>query len=417
MLLFAAPLSVSSAAEWPEWRGGPERAGVWNEPGLPRTLPGEGPKILWSQTIGAGYSSPSVSGGRVYVLDRLKPPAAGADTERVLCFAAATGQPLWTNAYPCALKFKGGYENGPRATPTVRAGKVFTLGSMSDLRCLDAASGRTLWQHDLRAEYQARIPTWGTASAPWLEGSLVIVQAGGTNRTSVVAFDQDTGREVWRSLDDKPGYAAIVGLDVGATRQLIVWTAEAICSLNPKNGGVFWRLPRPLAWDQAIATPMYHAASGLLLISSDREGTIALKLDAAKPGYTVAWENLNLNSLHSNPVLAGDFVYGLNHNGRFKSECGEFRCVKIATGELQWAVTNVTRMGMHTHATVSRNAGNDTFYLTNELGELILASATPDGYHELARAQLTGKTWSHPAYANRRIYTRSETTLVCAGLE
>lgn len=415
VLAFTA--SALSAADWPEWRGGPARDGVWNESGLPKSLPKDGPKILWKQTIGTGYSGPSVAGERLYVLDRLKPPLAGQDTERVLCFSALDGRPLWTNAYPCALKLKGGYENGPRSSPTVRDGKVYTLGAMGNFFCMDVRDGKILWSHDLRQEFQARLPDWGLANAPLLEGRLVIIQAGGQANATVMAFDRESGKEVWRSLSDEAGYASITVIESGGTRQLIVWTGDALASLDPATGRVFWREPRVLAWKQAVMTPIFHAGKNLLLIGSDRETVHTLQLGKDAPGFKVLWDLPSLNSLHSNPVLDGDHVYGVNHDGKIKGECGEFRCISIATGEKMWAVTNVTRIGGFAHASVTHNAGNGVWYLLNESGELILAEATPQGYRELSRGQLTGKTWSHPAFANRRIFARAENSLVCASLE
>ena len=415
IFLIAAKIAVAS--DWPEFRGNPARNGIWNEPGLPATLPKDGPQVLWKYTLGAGYSGPAVAEGRLYVLDRLKPPAADVDTERVVCLDANSGKEVWVHAYPCALKFKGGYENGPRSTPTVRAGKVYTLGSMAHLHCLDAASGKVLWEKNLLAEYKARIPWWGMANSPLIEGQMVILQAGGDTNATVMAFDQDTGRELWRSLSDKTGYSTMVAINSGGQRQLIVWTGDAICSLNPTNGEVFWRHPRTLKWDQAIATPTFHAGLNMLFISADREGTIAFQLDHDKPGAKVAWDNFSLSCLHTSPVLEGDYLFGLNHNGAFENECGEFRCVKAATGEKVWAATNVTRLGRFAQASVTRNAGNNVWYLLNELGELILARADAKEYRQLARAQLIGKTWSQPAYANKKIYARSETSLICASLE
>jgi outer membrane protein assembly factor BamB len=404
------------AADWPEWRGGPARDGTWNEPGLPSTLPPNGPKTLWKQTVGTGYSGPSVANGRLYIMDRLEVPAAPEDTERVLCLDADTGEILWTHAYPCALDLPGGYENGPRTTPTVRDGKVYALGAMGHLHCLDAVTGAVLWMSDLRQDYNARIPQWGAANSPLLEGDQLILQAGGSPDATLIAFDRNTGAKRWHSLTNMPGYASLLIIQPGESRQLIAWTADALCSVDPSNGTLLWQHPRELAWEQAVATPVYHAPSRTLLISSDREGSLALRLKPDRTGFEILWDNFSLSSLHSVPVLKGAHLYGLNHNGRFKNECGEFRCVDLLAGEKLWAERTVTRIGGFAQAIVTLNRANDVFYITNELGELILARADSEGYRELARAQLTGKTWTHPAYANGRIYARSEKTLLCADL-
>jgi outer membrane protein assembly factor BamB len=415
--LFCIAAAVCSAAGWPEWRGGPARDGTWNEPALTGKFSSTEPKIVWRETIGTGYSGPSVADGRLYVIDRLKPPAAEVDTERVLCFDARTGEPLWTNAYACALKFRNGYENGPRSTPTVRDGKVFTLGSMARLVAHDAKTGKVLWDHDLKAELGVMIPFWGVANSPLVEGSLVIVQAGSTNGASVMAFDRDTGKEAWRSLNDHPGYASILPIDAAGRRQLVVWTGESVCSLEPKTGEVIWRVPKKLFMEQAVASPLYSKEENVLLISADREGTLALRPTKEAPGVTTLWDSKNFSTLHSNPVLFGGHLYGVNHNGGIKAECGELRCIDLQTGDIVWRTNNVTRMGMHTQATTTRNAGNGLFYISNELGEIVVGEATTSGWKEISRQQIIGKTWSHPAYVGKRAYLRAESALVCVELE
>ncbi|MHB8521363.1 MAG: PQQ-binding-like beta-propeller repeat protein [Limisphaerales bacterium] len=405
------------AADWPEWRGGPERTAVWNDPTLPAALPKDGPKVLWKKTIGDGYSGPSVAAGRVCVMDRLKPPAAGEDTERVVCLDANDGHELWVCAYPCALKLRGGYENGPRATATVRDGKVYALGAMGNLHCLDAATGKILWSVDVVKDYHARLPNWGVANAPLVEGKLLVFQAGGQPDATVLALDKDTGKEIWRSLSDKPSYAPIIAINSGHQRQFIVWTGQSICSLNPANGQVFWRQPRACQYDEAVATPLFHQGLNLLLCCHDWSGTMAIQLEADKPGFNLAWTNSSISCLHSTPVIEGNHLYGLNHNSGQAEHQGEFRCVNLATGQMVWANTRLTQPRRWAQASLTLNAGNGVYYILTDLGELVLARCTPAGYEELSRAQLTGKTWSHPAFANHRIYARSETALLCATLE
>ncbi len=410
--------AASPASDWPEFRGGPERSGIWNEPGLPSTLPKDGPVVLWKQTLGAGYAGPAVAEGRLFIMDRLKPSATNAaDTERLLCLDAMDGKLVWQLPYPRALKLKGGYDNGPRCTPTVRDGRVYALGAMGDLHCVDAKSGAIIWKKDLIAECAAVVPDWGVANAPLLEGKMLILQAGGKPGGTVMAFDKDTGKELWRALDDKAGYSPVIAINSAGRRQLIAWTGEAMCALNPADGSVFWHWKRELAWDQAISVPTFHAERNILLFPSDREGCIALQLGRDKPAASVAWDRTTLGCLHTSPILVGDYIYALNHYGSDKATCGDVRCLSVADGNLVWTEKSVTTLKGFAQATLTRNAANDTWYITNDRGELILARATPAGFKELARAQLTGPTWSHPAYANGRIYSRSETSLVCASLK
>ena len=420
-LLFTATLLFVSlqapAGDWPEFRGGAARSGVWNEPGLPTTLPKEGPKVLWKQTIGSGYAGPAVAGGKLFILDGMKGAgAAQLDTERLLCFDANDGKPVWQAVWPRATALKGGYDNGPRCTPTVQDGKVYALGAKGDLLCVDAKTGAILWRKDFIKDFSAIVPDWGYANAPLVEGQMLIVQVGGQPAATIMAFDKDTGRELWRALGDRAGYAPIIAINSGGRRQLIVWTGEAMCSLNPADGAVFWRAPRKLQWDQAIAVPTFHAGLNMILFPSEVEGCVALRLDRDQPGFKIAWDKPTLACLHASPVLMGEQVLALHH-GTDQAACGELRCVDVATGDVKWSEKSITTLKGFAHATVTRNSGNDTWYLTNDQGELILAKADAAGYRELARASLTGKTWTYPAYANRRIYARSLTSLVCASLE
>jgi outer membrane protein assembly factor BamB len=415
--LLLVPNVALLAGDWPEWRGGPERTAVWNDATLPTVLPKEGPRILWKHTLGTGYSGPSVAHGRVFVMDRLKPPAAEEDTERVVCLDADDGHELWVCAYPCALKVRGGYENGPRATPTVNHGKVYALGAMANLHCLDAATGKILWNVDAVKDYHARLPNWGVANAPLVEGNLLVFQAGGQPDATVLALDKNNGQEIWRSLTDKPSYAPLIAITSGHQRQLIVWTGQSICSLNPANGQVFWRQPRACKYDEAVATPLFHPDLNLVLCGHDWNGTMALQLDSAKPGFNLAWTNFSISCLHSTPVIEGNYLYGLNHNSGQAEHQGEFRCVNLVTGQMVWSTTKLSPPRRWAQASLTRNAATGIYYALTDLGELVLARCTPTGYDEVSRAQIIGKTWSHPAFANHRIYARSESTLLCATLE
>ncbi|MDB6129291.1 MAG: pvaA 1 [Verrucomicrobiales bacterium] len=402
------------ANDWPEWRGGPKRDGIWNDPTL-STTPTKEPTVIWKAQIGTGYSSPSVIGKRLFVMDRTE-PKTDQEQERVLCLDRETGSNLWTYSYSNKLKLKSGYENGPRTTPTVHGDKVYTLGAMGRLNCLELETGREIWKKELVADFGGRIPTWGYANAPWVEGKSLFVQAGATNGT-VIALDKDSGKELWKFGTNNAGYSAILEIQSGGKKQLIVWSAESIHSLDPVTGSPFWSLPRRLRWDQAVATPVWNPAESLLGFSADREGTLVLKLSDDKPGYRIAWDSFALSSLHSSIVQVGGVLYGINHNGDIAAECGELRSVQMSDGKLNWVEKTVAPLKMHTQGSTAYNEGNGLFYITTETGELVIARASAEKYQQLAKFQIGGKTWSHPAYANHCIYFRSENTLVCSRLE
>jgi hypothetical protein len=266
--LVLALLALPAAArgdDWPQWLG-PHRDSVWRESGILEKFPPGGPKVLWRAPVAGGYTGPAVADGRVYVMDRVVPPGVKdptegfvrrkepiPGTERVLCFSAADGKLLWKHEYDCPYYL--GYPLGPRCTPLVAGGKVYTLGAEGHLFCLDAASGKVQWSHDLVKEYQAKAPIWGYAAHPLLDGQKLICMVGGEGSTAV-AFDKDTGKELWRALSTKElGYCPPTIVDVGGKRQLIIWHGEAANGLDPETGKVYWTEPFASYSGMAISTP------------------------------------------------------------------------------------------------------------------------------------------------------------------
>ena len=206
-VLFAAATYPAIADDWPQW-GGPQRDSVWREEGIVETLPAVDPKTgmlprKWTAKIGSGYAGPAVADGRVFVTDRI----ADQNLERVLCFDAETGKELWKHEYEA--RYTISYPLGPRATPTVDGNRVYTLGAMGNLFCFDVATGQIVWQKNLPADFGTKIPAWGMAGAPLVDGDQLIVLAGGTPGAMVVSLDKQTGKERWRALDGpEPGYCA-----------------------------------------------------------------------------------------------------------------------------------------------------------------------------------------------------------------
>src|SRR5262245_35385439 len=162
MALLFTLTGAAQAADWPQWLG-PQRDSIWRETGILDKFPAGGPKVRWRSEIGQGYTGPAVVGERVYVMDRQgdvlpkgKEFAKGglAGRERVLCLNAADGKVIWKYEYDCTYKIA--YPEGPRCTPVVHGGKVYTLGAMGDLLCLDADSGKVHWSKRFPDDYQAK---------------------------------------------------------------------------------------------------------------------------------------------------------------------------------------------------------------------------------------------------------------------
>jgi outer membrane protein assembly factor BamB len=400
------------AEDWPQWLG-PRRDGVWREVGIRESLPAAGLPTLWRAKVGLGYSGPIVAHGQVYVTDRqLKP----SEVERVLCFKEETGQPLWTYEYPCDYR-EIGYASGPRAAPTVHEGNVYTLGATGNLCCLDAATGKLVWKKDLASEYQATPPRWGMSAAPLVEADVVVVCAGAEPDGCIMAFHKDTGREVWRALGDRPTYSSPIATSVGGKRQVIVWTGDAVTSLDPPTGKSYWRLPYRLSKNPiAVATPVIH--ENFLLLTSFETGAKLFKLDPAKPAATLVWENKRITSLMGTTLIQdGHFYVSDNY--------GEFQCIEAATGKLIWRTrepTGETEWGSSVHLTPN----GKRVFLFNDRGQLMVAKLSREGYQELGRVSLIAPTigakqeravaWAHPAYANKHILVRNDKELLRASL-
>jgi outer membrane protein assembly factor BamB len=429
-LAWLAPL-VLRADDWPQWLG-PQRDAVWRETGIIEKFPASGLKIRWRTPIGGGYAGPAVAGGRVYVTDRqlgkgaANPTNAFArgeipGTERVLCLDAADGKIIWKQEYDCAYTVS--YPAGPRTTPLVHDGKVYTLGAEGHLLCLETGQGAVLWKRELKQDYGIKAPMWGFAAHPVIEGKRLIGVVGGEGSV-VVAFDKDTGKELWRALSAKePGYCPPMIYEFAGKRQLIVWHPEAVSGLDPESGKVYWTYPHTeVRSGMTIPSPRKH--QDMLFLTSFYNGSLMLRIDSDKP--SPVWQSKKISEkdtdgLHgvmSTPFLEAGYIYG-------SCSYGQFRCLEAATGERLWETFEPTTGKSERWGTafVVRNGGR--YLLFNEKGDLIIARLTPEKYEEISRAHLLDPSnsdpgrpvvWSHPAFANRSVYARNDKEIVCASL-
>jgi outer membrane protein assembly factor BamB len=377
---------------------------------------------MWATPIGAGYSGPAVASGKVFVTDRL----ADKNLERILCLDAADGHEVWKHEYEAAYDIS--YPLGPRTTPTVDDGHVYALGAVGHLFCLNADDGEVVWQKHLPTDFGTKLPNWGMAAAPLVDGDQLIVLAGGADGALVVSFDKRTGDELWRALDDpQVGYAPPVILEFGGRRQLIVWHQSHVSSLDPATGKVLWQHPHPVK--EALTVAMPCKAGSRLFVSSFYEGPLMLELGDDGVTPEVAWDGrtgneINNNSIHTimpTPVVTDELIYGV-------SSYGQLRCLETDTGAMVWETRQPTGEGRWWNAfLVPHNADGEAgesakrVFLANEQGELILAGMSRDGYREISRAKLIEATqpiqrrktvWSHPAFAMRSVFARNDREIV-----
>ena len=435
LLFVGAPVP---ADDWPQWLG-PERDGVWRESGIIEKFPPEGPQVLWRTPIGSGYAGPAVADGRAYVMDRKltdggsnpeNPFARGSipGSERLVCLDAATGAVHWKHEYECAYTVS--YPSGPRATPIVADGKVYSLGAEGNLCCFRADDGEILWSRELKKDYNAQSPVWGFSASPLLDDDRLICLVGGTD-SLVVAFNKDSGNEMWRALSaNEPGYCPPMIYDAGGTRQLIIWHPEAVNGLNPVTGEVYWSEPFEVRSGLTIPTP--RKLGDYLFVTSFYNGPMMLQLDNMRPGARVLWKGTSnsekktdkLHSIMCTPFLENGHIYGV-------CSYGQLRCLKMETGNRVWESLKATgstgnvrsRTDRWSNAFLIKQA--DRYFIANEKGDLIIAKLTPDGYEERSRANLIKPTdpmagrdvvWSHPAFAHKHVFMRNDEEIICADL-
>ena len=408
------------ADDWPQWRG-PNRDGVWRETGVVEKFSGPTIQPLWRTPVGSGYCGPTVAAGRVYLMDRQTKPE---QTERVLAFDAKTGRPLWKHAYQCTYR-QVGYTAGPRASVTIDDGCAYALGTMGHFHCLDAADGRVLWKVDFGQQYKIRVPIWGIAAAPLVDGDLVIFNIGGADGAAIVALDKRTGAEKWRALDDDASYSAPILIQQAGRRVLVCWTGQHVVGLDPASGKVYWAHPFPPR-RMVINVPTPVIYGDRLFLTAFYDGSLMLRLRQDEPAVEQVWRRrgrseIETDALHamiSTPYLEGDYVYGVD-------SYGQFRCLDARTGDRIWEDQSIVPKARWSTVHMVRNGRH--MWMFNERGELIIATLSPQGVHEISRAKLIepttgqlpsrgGVCWSHPAFAGKCIFARNDRELLCATL-
>ncbi len=405
LILLAAEASAqANVHEWPRFRG-PRGDGAWNTPALPKNLADIQPKQRWSVKIGGGYGGVTVSGGRVYVMDREKSP----ETERILCLDEMTGKQLWEHRYPVAYGSID-YGNGPRASVVIHEGNAYTLGATGIAACLDAASGKVVWQVDLVKEHNAVIPTWGFAASPYLWEGSVLLHCGAEPKGSTIALEAATGKLRWRGGSDKAGYCTPVVIDAPSGPQLIQWGPQNVTGMSPNDGEVYWKFPYEITYGVSIAQPIYH--EGILLVSGYWHGTRALKLGSGPQDVSLAWsDEKTLCGLMSQPLYKDGYVYLL-------TKAQGVVCFKLSNGSIQWKDDNqLTPKDRNPQMSlVWADERNNIACGLNAVGELVFARFTPEKVEEITRHQIIGKTWAHPAFTRDAVYARSDTEIVAWSL-
>lgn len=324
LLLAAVALPAS---DWPQWRG-PNRDGVVDRVGGVEGVWPEALRRLWRVEIGAGQSSPVLLGQRAFLFSRegQREVAHALDIE--------TGRLVWQTGYPAPYEVYPGaaaYGDGPRSTPIIAQGRLFTLGISGILTAFDIASGRLIWQKDFTGRYPASAPPFGTSMSPLMAGGNLLVHAGGHDGGALIAFDPATGREAWALVGEGPSYSSPIVATFLGQEQVVIQVHRKILGVDPATGRVLWSLPFETPCDQNIVTPL--RAGNRLIVSSLDKGTMALELARSGEAWKahVAWHTTDVSMYMSSPVLVNGRVLGLSHKKK-----GQFFALDPADGTVRW---------------------------------------------------------------------------------
>lgn len=408
---------------WPTVRG-PYLTGHSDEVYLANEWPSDGPPVCWTRSLGKGYSSV------VAVDDRVFTQYQTIGGQYVLCLNAASGKTIWEHRYDWAYETTGLYP-GPRSTPTVADRCIYFTSPDALIGCLDW-DGNLLWSIDLKEKYGTQGTEFGYACSPMVVDNRVFLPLGGQG-ASMVALDADTGRLIWRSGNDSASYTPAMPISLGDQRLVVGYLEHALCGFEVETGKQLWRVGLSRGYNEHSAWPIYEepflwvsapfqAGWQLFELSNGSEGSVSIRRIG---------QSTTMSNDVSSSVLADGYVYGFDlaeaQSKAHRPSRGAFRCVDFLTGEVQWSNGNAKRRRSTDfeenrkrqtvgHASVIIADGK--LILLTDLGELVLVRASPEQFEELARANVLGGEigWATPALHRGRLYVRNHSKLVCLHL-
>lgn len=423
LLLAAFAVSPAAAEDWPSFLG-PNRDGHSPETGILVKWKESGPPLVWQREVGDGYATPVIAGGRLFHVDR------AGDRARLVALDATTGAPLWQVETPLEYEDYYGYSNGPRASPVVDGDRVYTHGVDGRLQCRRTEDGAVVWDVDTQRDFGFVQNFFGVASAPLVDGDLLIVPVGGSspasppihsgrvsgNGSGLVAFDKRTGKVRWKSSDQLASYASPVVRTVRGQRLGFHFARGGLLAFDPATGAERffypWRAPRlesvnaatpVLVGDEVLITESYGPGASLLRVTE--EAYQVVWKDGPRPKLAAHW---------STPVVHDGFIYASSGE---KSGSAELVCLDWKTGAVRWSQPGLYRS---TLLYVDRH-----LVVLTEYGQLLLVRATPERFEAVATSDLRGPdgrplvrhpAWGAPILANGLLYLKGEGRLVALRL-
>jgi outer membrane protein assembly factor BamB len=377
----AASAGAKTAGDWPGFRG-PGRDGTVTGVRIETDWAASPPVELWRRPIGPGWSSFAVQGNLLYTQEQR------GDDEVVTCYNATTGEPVWTHR-DAARFFESNAGAGPRGTPALSNGRVYTFGATGILNALDAGNGAVVWSRNAASDTKAEIPDWGFSSSPLVVDDVVIVAVAG----QFAAYDLATGKPRWKGPAGGVSYSSPHLATIDGVAQVLLLSGAGATSVAPADGKRLWEHE----WKGfPIVQPAVTADGGVLINASGQSGTRRIAVARGPGGWTTEerWTSIGLKPYFNDFVVHKDHAFGFD--GRILA------CLDLADGKRKW------KGGRYGNGQLVLLPDQDLLLVLSEQGELALVRATPDQYTELARfPAIEGKTWNHPVLAGDVLLVRN----------
>ena len=391
---------MTLAQDWSQFLG-PSRNGVYAGAPLNTVWPKEGPPVIWKMNVGQGFSSPVVAKGRLILFHRIQ------NQEVVECFDARNGKKIWTFAYPTNYRDDFGFDEGPRGTPSIAGGRVYTFGAEGVLHCLDFETGNKLWSVETHPKFHVRKGFFGAACSPLVEGERVILNIGGTDQAGIVAFDAKNGNVVWKATSDEASYSSPVAATIAGNRYLFCFTRAGLAVLDPSDGKVIAQFPWRSRNNASVNAAVPLVVGNQVFLSASYE-TGAVLLQWGDRNIRKVWTSDEVLSNHyASSVFANGYLFGFHGRQEYGPS---LRSVEWQTGKIAWSVEDF-KAGTVTLA-------GDLLLIMKEGGELIIAPASAKEFRIVARSKvLSSSVRAYPAIAEGLLYVRDEKSLVCLDLK
>ncbi|MHC5061843.1 MAG: PQQ-binding-like beta-propeller repeat protein [Planctomycetota bacterium] len=386
MFFLSVAAQSAFACDWPYWRG-PDYNATSGESGWLAKWPADGPKILWKNNVGTGFSAFAISKGKAYITGNTgsKSTPESQHMDILYCFDAGTGKIIWKQEYQTPLEPKY-YDGGTLASPTVSAGKVYTVNKVGKAYCFNAETGAKIWEKDLVKEYGMDRSLWGISGSPVIIDNMVIYNVGDWG----LALDKSNAKLIWKTGTENNGYSSPVPFTLDGKDLIAVFGYQGIAGLVASTGQKLWEFPWETDPEVNAADPVI-SGNKIFITSGYGKGCGLIQVDNNK--VSQIWKSKEMRSHMSGPVLYKGYLYGFDDD--------KIACLEFNTGDVQWTDKSTGKGSLM--------LADGKLIVISEEGNLMIAKASPKEFKVISEARVLrgGTCWTMPVLANGRIYVRN----------